>query len=268
MHANTTTSIGARGERLAGWNLLYLGLIVTIVLGLALAGAPPAQASHRWAGWHQTKMHSAASGQEEAACVEVGNSHNSYVDFRQNVRRKMYVDNPAADWDGLASNRIWLDLPFVNGSVQPCSKFPNRAVIPIELYMAHDTTIKYGNWIYANACGANVACAKNDVDVWNPVVGHWDKRDSYLWFPEKTLYYTSSYNANGSHPWHNDFQRAYVVSHEFGHVFGLGDGGWSGDTLCKSSVMHAGKGACGATAYVYWPQTIDRDSVIWSIYNR
>lgn len=256
-HARTGVAVVTHNHS-RWWRLLDVVLILTILLGLADAVAPPVNANHRVpGGWHQSKMHSAAAGQEEAACVQVGDSHNSHADFRLNVRAKMYIDNPSEDWDGLANNKIWLDLPLVNGTVQPCSGFPNRSSIPIELYMSHNTTIKDPNWWYANACGSNVACTKNDVDVWNSVVGHWDKRDSYIWFPERTLYYSDRFNSDGTHPWHNHYQRAYVVSHEFGHVFGLDDG--TGD-MCDLSIMHAGKGNCPIN--IFWPQRIDRDSVV------
>lgn len=238
------------------WKFLYGGMIILIVLGLANIAVPEAHANHPVPGWHQTKMHSSAADQKEAACVQVGSSHNSNADFRANVRAKMYVDNTAADWDLLANQKIYLDLPLVNGGVQPCSGFPNRSTIPVELYMAHDTSIKAANWIYANACGYNVACAKNDVQVYNPIISHYDYRDGFIWFPEKTLYYVDQYTGSSTHPYHNDSQRAYVVSHEWGHIFGLNDGG--GD-LCSQSIMHAGKSGCGIS--IFWPQQIDRDSV-------
>ena len=62
--------------------------------------------------------------------------------------------------------------------------------------------------------------------------------------------------AGGSHSLQNDFQRSYVISHEFGHIFGLDDG-FSYD--CNKSIMHAGKGTCGIT--IFWPRQIDRDAV-------
>ncbi|MEA2717900.1 MAG: hypothetical protein QOI99_2217 [Actinomycetota bacterium] len=239
------------------WSGLHVGIGLALLAGLT-ASAGPAHANHRIAGgWHQTKMHSAAAGQEENVCVQAGASHTGNANLRDNVRRKLYVDNPAEDWDLVADNRIWLNMPLVNGAAQPCSAFPNRASIPIEVYSSHNTTIKDPNWFFANACNADVACTSNDVQVWNPVVGHWDRRDSYIWFPERTLYDTAQVNPDGTHPWHNDFQRAYVVSHEFGHVFGLGDGG--GD-LCGGSIMHAGKNGCVPIS-VFWPTQIDRNSV-------
>ena len=250
-----TMKNGANRPR--AWKAAYAATGFTMLLGLANAMAAPASANHRVnGGWHQSKMHSAAAGQEENICVQAGAAHNGHADFRENVRRKLYVDNPAEDWDGLAANKVWLNLPLVNGTAQPCSAFPNRANIPIELYMSHNTMVKDPNWIAANACGWDVACATNDVAVWNPVVGHWDKRDSIVWFPERALYNVNAFNANGTHPWHNDFQRAYVVSHELGHVFGLNDG--AGD-LCGVSIMHAGKGGCGIS--IFWPQGVDRNSV-------
>ncbi len=239
------------------WPWMERALVIIILLGVVYAFTTDADANHRVAGgWHQTKMHSSAADQEEAVCVQVGSdAHMSHADFRLNVRAKLYIDNPAEDWDELASNKIYLNMPLVNGAVQPCSGFPNRSSIPIELYMSHNTTVKDANWAFANACGSNVACTKNDVDVWNPVVGHYDKRNSYIWFPEKTLYTNTT--SSGPHPWHNDAQRAYVVSHEFGHVFGLNDGT---GTMCNTSIMHAGKGGCGIS--IFWPQQIDRDSVV------
>lgn len=116
------------------------------------------------------------------------------------------------------------------------------------------TTVKDASWWYGNSCGANVACTKNDVDVWNAVVNHWDKRDSFIWFPETTLFVNTG--VGGSHSLQNDFQRSYVISHEFGHIFGLDDG-FSYD--CNKSIMHAGKGTCGIT--IFWPQQVDRDTV-------
>lgn len=234
------------------WGLLCVSLVSIIVVEVATITSPQAMANHRAAtGWHQTKMHSAASDQEEDVCVQPGDTHVAGSDLRLNVRGKLYIDNTAEDWDQLASNRIYLNMPLVNGGYQPCSGFPNRSSIPIEVYEAHDPSIKYANWYYGSPCG-NIACTMNDADVWNPVVGHWDKRDSYVFFPERTLYMSD-------HTWQYSTQRSYVISHEFGHVFGLADG--TSNTLCSQSIMHAGKGTCG-TITIFWPQQIDRDSVV------
>lgn len=232
-----------------------------IVLGVANAVTPSANANDRVAGWHQTKMHSAAD-QKEAACVQAGgDTHIDQANFRENVRKKMYIDNTAEDWDLLADSKIYLDLPLSNGGVQPCTGFSNRSSIPIEMYMSHNTKNKDANWWYANPCplsstGKDQACTKNDVQVYNSLVKHYDYRDGFIWFPERALYLMDQYTNVGTHPYQTDTQRAFVVSHEWGHIFGLNDGG--GD-LCNQSIMHAGKGGCGIS--IFWPQGIDRDSV-------
>lgn len=238
------------------WLIISGCLMVVILVEVSIITSPKALANHRASlEWHQTKMHSADTSQKEAACVQPGDTHVSGADLRLNVRSKLYIENTAENWDELANNRIYLDLPFVNGAYQPCSGFPNRSSIPIEIYEAHDPSIQYTNWYYASPCG-NMACTKNDVAIWNSTVNHWDRRDSYVFFAERNLYVNTQ--TGGNHAWHNDSQRAYVISHEFGHVFGLADG--TGD-LCNQSIMHAGKGNCG-TITIFWPRQIDRDSVI------
>lgn len=239
------------------WLPACIILVSVIALELASILSPQAIANHRAAtGWHLSKMHSSAADQEEDVCVQPGaDTHVAGSDLRLNIRGKLYIDNTAQDWDELASNKIYFNLPFVNGSYQPCSGFPNRSSIPIEIYEAHDPSVKDARWFYGDPCG-NIACTMNDGDVWNAIAGHYDKRDSYVFFPERTLYVNIS--SGGNHAWQNDSQRAYVISHEFGHVLGLADG--TGD-LCDKSIMHAGKSSC-STIKIFWPQQIDRDSVV------
>ncbi|WP_322489341.1 hypothetical protein [Chloroflexus sp.] len=252
-----TENLDKEFEFLRIWKILYGLLILTAIAGIVSNNLPTARANHRTASDdHQSKMHSSAADQKEAVCVQSSQEHITHTSFRSNVRRKLYIDNPAEDWDELANNKVFFDMPLVNGAVQPCSGFPNRAAIPIEIYLAHDPTTPQAawNWVGGGSPCGNVACEDNRVLVFNPVIGHNDSRDSYIWFPERTLYIQQ---ADGSHILHNDSQRAYVVSHEFGHVLGLADGP---NTQCAQSIMHAGKGTCVPIA-IFWPQQIDRDSV-------
>ncbi len=240
------------------WRGMYAVLVAVILLGLINAATPFVGANHRTSqGDHQlkqTQAGTAGSGVEEAVCVISSLEHVSHAGLRSTVRQKLYVDNPAEDWDELANNKIWFDMPLVNGSVQPCQNFPNRASIPIEVYMAHDVSIKYPYWLQASPCG-NISCEDNQALVYNSTVGHYDSRDSLIWFQENKLY-------NADHTLRSNEQRSFIISHEFGHALGLADGGASGDTLCRSSVMHAGKGSCGQIPYVYWPTSIDRNTAI------
>lgn len=241
------------------WQAVYSGLVVAILLGLANAATPFVTANHRTSqGDHQAKQTQAGTGVEENVCVVSSLEHISHSSLRSVIRRKLYIDSPAEDWDELAENRIWFDMPLVNGTVQPCHGFPNRASIPIEVYMAHDVSIHYPNWISASPCG-NISCQDNQVLIYNNSVGHYDSRDSLIWFQERALY-------NSDHTLRSNEQRSFIISHEFGHALGLADGGAPGDTLCGSSVMHAGKGSCGTTPYVYWPTAIDHETVINNAY--
>lgn len=240
------------------WRTLYSGLVAVILSGLFSGATPYVTANHRTGQddhqAKQTQAGTAGSGVEEAVCVVSSLEHVSHTDLRATVRQKLYIDNLASDWDELANNKIWLDMPLVNNTVQPCQGFPNRASIPIEVYMAHDVSIKYANWISASPCG-NISCEDNQVLIYNSSVGHYDSRDSLIWFQENKLY-------NADHTLRSNEQRSFIISHEFGHMLGLADGGGSGDTLCNSSIMHAGKGSCGTTPFVYWPTSIDRDTAV------
>ncbi len=206
-------------------------------------------ASHRAGNsWHQTKMHSASSTQKEAACVQPGGTNMpSGSDIRMNIRSKLYIDNPAQDWDLLASQKIYLDLPLVNGAYQPCTGFPNRSDIPIEIYVANDVSIKHTGWWAASPCG-NTSCTSNSRQVWNPVVNHYDQADSLVYFRKASpgLYVNNT-------TWESDTQRSWLISHEFGHVFGLDDGG--GD--CATTIMHY----WGNCYKIFWPSQQDRDTV-------
>lgn len=249
------------------WGASCIVLMCIIVIGFARSSSSSVYANHResvlW--WHQANIHS--SSKSEAICVISASSHVSNDSFRSNVRSKLYIDNPNQDWQGFSGNRINFDFPLVNGAVQPCNQFPNRASIPIETYLAHnvagsdpsDNAIVKSYWGRLSTCG-NISCTSNENIQYNPAAGHDDTIWSYVWFQEKALYYSD-------HSYNSDAQRAFIVSHEFGHVLGLADGGWSGDTLCEASVMHDGKGVCGPGASVVWPQDIDRATAIATAYN-
>jgi hypothetical protein len=245
--------------------MIFGGFIFVILLGLANAYAPTLYANHRALplSWHQANIHSNAAGEEEAICGINASTHVSLESFLVNVQRKLFEDNPAEDWDSLAIDKIYFDMPLVNLTVQPCTAFPNRSAIPIEIYLAHnvggsdpadDANVK-ATWARLSPCG-NISCTSNENVVYNPVMGHDDATWSYVWFQENRLYLPD-------HSYHTDAQRSFIISHEFGHVLGLGDGGWQGDTLCNSSIMHDGKGVCAPDGVsVVWPLRIDRVSVM------
>lgn len=248
------------------WTSVYTILIFVILLGLANAAAPAALANHRLGPEdHNTWMHTNGPGQDELVCFQPKpNEGVGVAEFRDNVRAKLIIDNPASDWHQLGDNRIFLDTALVNGGVQPCSGFPNRAQIPFENYLGADVSRADPNWVGgASPCG-NISCEDNQTRVFNNAVQHWDHHDSIIWFKRDALYSL----VGGVWQRRSNEQRSFIVSHEFGHAFGLNGGGQPGDQLCLRSVMHAGKGVCGQQPQVFWPTQIDRDTATNIIFNR
>ncbi len=262
-----STGAGSKAGGLSAlWRLIHVTLAVITMVGLANVSMPVAQANHRRpAEQHNTWMHTRGPGQDELVCFQPKpNEGVTTAEFRDNVRAKLIIDNPNEDWHQLGENRIFLDTALVNNQVQPCSGFPNRASIPFEAYLGADVSVADPNWVGGAAPCGNVSCQSNQTRVFNNAVGHWDHHDSIIWFRRDALYTL----VNGVWQRRSHEQRSFIVSHEFGHAFGLADGGQQGDTLCLKSVMHAGKGVCGQVPQVFWPTQIDRDSVTNVIFNR
>lgn len=264
MEHSTMNAVVARRNTL--WSALYNSLIFVAMLGLITAATPVAQANHRSGPEeHNTWIHTNGPGQDELVCFQPKPNEGVVVaEFRDNVRAKLIIDNPNGDWHQLGDNRIFLDTALVNGGVQPCSGFPNRAAIPIENYLGADVSKADPNWVGGAAPCGNISCEDNQTRVFNNAVGHWDHHDSIIWFQRGALYTL----VNNVWQRRSNEQRSFIVSHEFGHAFGLADGGQQGDALCLKSVMHAGKGVCGQQPQVFWPTQIDRDSVTNVIFNR
>lgn len=254
------------------WGMIFAGLILIIILGIANASALVASASHivgydstQGAFWHNTNIHTDIS---ERICVISSpvNQHITAGTFRSTVRDKLLRLNNAgtqnpSNWDGLAAGRISMDLPLFGGTVSPTASEPvqcnqltqtERNAVPIEIYLAHDVT-RVDNGFGQSPCtsfAGNQACTRNTIPIYNATVNHTDLAYSYVWFPEAALY--TSTHAEVANP-------QWVISHEFGHVLGLNDG--NGDN-CLGSVMHAGKGECGIDPSILWPSRADRVSVL------
>jgi hypothetical protein len=273
------------------WRRIYTILVALIAVGFIRVSAPAAEASHVigwWGGnsggsaanWHNTAIHSSAVNED--ICVISSSTHVTSGNFRLNIRDVLYatnnngVANPA-NWDGLASNKVYVNMPLWNGttSTNParCNDLTQtqRNAVPVEAYLTHDVTQAQAGFQSASPCSSfagNSACTDNRTRVWNATAKHYDMLYSYMWFPEVTLYRcTTESNKDvfncvaSSHIWANG-NRSYVSNHEFGHVLGLNDGGSSTDTECNTSIMHAGKGgACGTSPSVVWPSASDRTSV-------
>jgi hypothetical protein len=253
------------------WRALYVTLLLVCVLGVANATAPTAHANHPigwWGGnygaapanWHQTNMHSVNA--LESVCIINTSTHVSDASFRSVLREKLYQYNGDGqlnppNWDGLAGNKVNITIPLFNGALVECDELSQaqRNTMAIEAYHTHDVTTEKDGFNSASPCSrfaGNSACTENTYRVWNATARHYDMAWSYIWFPEASLYNTSTH-AYVAHP-------EWVIHHEFGHVLGLNDG--TGDQ-CYSSIMHAGKGGCPITASTWWPTQADRNTVTY-----
>lgn len=248
------------------WKVLFAAAWFFILSGVISVTTTQTSAFHRdpRKEAHTENMHVSGPGKDETVCVDSTPwSQYSVAAIQDILRRKLYTDNPSADWHGLANNGVFFSIPALNDP-KPCWQLSGRAEIPIEVYFDHDVTTLHSTqyWDLAQTpCDVNrdgkitsadnYACAAHRRH--RISYGHKHSTKSYIFFPRQTLWF-----ADGTP--RSEEQRAWVVSHEFGHVLGLGDGGYQGDQNCGRSVMHTGKGVCGSPTY-YWPTQDDRTAV-------
>jgi hypothetical protein len=251
------------------WQLIFTGLIVIILVGIANAFTALAYASHPagWdpytsAYWRQNNMHSRDASETICIISSSRDQHISAGQFRRTLTDKLYRYNNAGqlnppNWDELADGKISFLLAYGTGTPdnpQQCHEMTQkqRDAIPIEAYLAHRVDVDNPEFPRSpcSSFAGNSACASNTYRVWNSTVNNWVTAWSYVWFPEAALY-RSTHTEILAPQW--------VISHEFGHVLGLADG--LEGTDC-TSIMHSGKHKnCPITADTLWPNENDRASV-------
>ncbi len=189
-----------------------------------LIRAAEVQASHP----HASPLHigTVHNWQHEDFCAGVrdGSIADSAV-FNQ-LRQALYLDNPAEDWHGVASDRVYF-MPYST----PCPNLANR----------HDIQIEY--WVVSGGCAGGTACVALYDPYWNAAVGHTDYSWALVTF--KTMHFT-----NGPALAH------HIINHETGHVLGLKDPDYSGH--CVDSVMHSTYYGCSTNRE--WPSPADRQT--------